>query len=1111
MSKRCLGCMELFGDEFEICPHCGYVVGTHVEEAIHIEPGTLLHDRYIIGKVLGYGGFGVTYLGWDGKLEQKVAIKEYLPGEFSTRMPGQSQVTTFSGDKSEQFRDGLHKFVEEAKRLAKFQNEAGIVKIFDSFEENDTAYIIMEYLDGETLTSYLKREKTIPEDQAIAMMMPVMRSLQAVHAEGILHRDIAPDNIFLTKTGEVKLIDFGASRYATTSHSRSLTVIIKPGYSPEEQYRSRGDQGPHTDVYALGATLYKMITGKTPPDAMERRAKYENQNKDILEAPHKIVKDISPNCETAILNAMNVRVEDRTPDVDTFIKELNSETPVRRLYGKIKKIDLYGWPLWLKVAVPALLTLLVTTGALLATGVIKLDSLFSEKIVVPDNVVIVPDVEGLYASEAVQQIESSALLASTGGTIQSEYITAGTIILQTPVGGSYMDTNGTIVLCVSSGKGVEAAQDGISTVPYIIWDSKEDAISKLMAAGLGEPEIEEAYDENVAAGQVIRQSIEAGTKLDEGTVIKLVVSIGPESFEMPDVAGKNYEEAEKLLTSKGLVVSLEYEKSDNVPENAVIRQSVKAGEKVRRADAVTLTVSSGKKTVAVADVVGKTQSEAESVLKGQGFAVKVLENYDANVAAGKVISQSPAGGSAQLEGTTVVIYVSKGRQPVKVSLDANGGSVGQSSITVYYQSAYGDLPVPTRKGYYFGGWYTAASGGTLVDSSTKVSLTSNHTLYARWTADGYTVTFDANGGAVSTGSKTVTFGAAYGEMIAAVRTGYKFDGWYTAASGGSLVTSSTAVNIAGNHTLYAHWTANTYTVTFDANGGGSSSSSKVTYGSSYGTLPVLSRDYYNFLGWYTDAAGGSKVEANTKVATAGNHTLYAHWEQKPLSDWVLESEVPSGAQIVNNKWVYTKTETTESTSSSLSGWTQTGSYWKQTGSGATCYATFPTGYDTNNNYYKNFAKSPYTAYDNGTTKREVSNSWDGYIYWHWMYSVSYANVTNRAISNRSGYWDAYGNSGSGLNYKYFFAIASAVDCPYLDKFYCCSQSLPSYNCHSIITNTTNVGTPRCFRFNYYKSIYTDYTKTYQYQKVSTGVESTTEVAAGGGISNVQHYVQYREK
>ena len=334
-----------------------------------MEPGTILHDRYIVGKVLGYGGFGVTYIGWDGRLEQKVAIKEYLPGEFSTRMPGHSQVKVFGGEKSEQYHDGLVKFIEEARRLAKFQNEPGIVKIFDSFEENDTAYIVMEYLDGETLTSYMDREGTVSEDQAVQMLLPILESLNTVHAEGILHRDIAPDNIFLTKDGEVKLIDFGASRYATASHSRSLTVIIKPGYSPEEQYRSRGDQGPYTDVYALAATMYKMVTGQTPPDAMERRAKYENQNKDILVPPHKLKKGISAIRENAILNAMNVRIEDRTPDVDTFISELTAKTPAKRKYGKIKKIDVYAWPTWLKVLLPSVLGVALLLGVLLMTGV----------------------------------------------------------------------------------------------------------------------------------------------------------------------------------------------------------------------------------------------------------------------------------------------------------------------------------------------------------------------------------------------------------------------------------------------------------------------------------------------------------------------------------------------------------------------------------------------------------------------------------------------------------------------------------------------------------------------------------------------------------------------
>lgn len=869
--------MELFGDEFEICPHCGYVVGTHAEEAIHIEPGTLLYDRYIVGKVLGYGGFGVTYLGWDGKLEQKVAIKEYLPGEFSTRMPGQSQVTVFNGEKNEQFHDGLRKFVEEAKHLAKFQNEQGIVKIFDSFEENDTAYIIMEYLDGETLTEYLRREKTIPEDVAVAMLTPVMESLQAVHDEGLLHRDIAPDNIFLTKSGEVKLIDFGASRYATTSHSRSLTVIIKPGYSPEEQYRSRGDQGPHTDVYAIAATLYKMITGKTPPDAMERRAKYENQNKDILEEPHKINKKISPNRENAILNAMNVRIEDRTPDIATFIKDLNADPPVKRVYGKIKKIDLYSWPLWLKILVSSLLSVILIFATLLLTGVIKFSN-FTEEIVIPDNIVTVPDVEGLYKDEALKLIEDGKLLASTDGSIESEYIPAGKIILQTPVGGSYMDINGTVLLMISSGKGVASPENGVSTVPYVIWDAKDVAISKLTQAGLAEPEIIEKYDENVAYGSVIEQSVEAGTQVDEGTKITLTISIGPAAFDMPNVVGQAKDKAESTLNGKGLVVVVEYEKNDSVPEGNVIRQSVSAGTSAKRGDEVTITISSGRKTIDVANVVGKSQADAVEALEGQGFKVKVLENYDSSVPSGKVISQSPQAGTSQLPGTTIVVYVSKGKQPITVTYDANGGTVSPGSKSSYLSDAYGTLPTPTRTGYSFVGWYSAKSGGVEVKASTTITTPSNHTIYAIWTVNTYTVSFNSNGGSTAPSNKNVTFGTKYGSMGTVSRTGYTFNGWYTAQNGGTKVTEDALYSTASNQTLYAQWKANSYTVTFNANGGSvSTTSASVTYDAAYGSMPTPTRTGYSFDGWYTAQSGGTKVTSSTKVSITSAQILYARW------------------------------------------------------------------------------------------------------------------------------------------------------------------------------------------------------------------------------------------
>ncbi len=878
MSKRCLGCMELFGDEFQICPHCGYVVGTDAEEAIHIEPGTLLYDRYIVGKVLGYGGFGVTYLGWDGKLEQKVAIKEYLPGEFSTRMPGQSRVTIFNGDKNEQFHDGLKKFVEEAKRLAKFQNEQGIVKIFDSFEENDTAYIIMEYLDGETLTAYLRREKTIPEDVAVAMLMPVMESLQVVHEEGLLHRDIAPDNIFLTKTGEVKLIDFGASRYATTSHSRSLTVIIKPGYSPEEQYRSMGDQGPHTDVYALASTLYKMITGKTPPDAMERRAKYENQNKDILEEPRKIIKSVSLNRENAILNAMNVRIEDRTPDVTTFMKDLNADPPVKRVYGKIKKIDIYSWPLWLKILAPCMLSLILVFGSLLLSGVIRFSN-FTEEIVIPQNIVTVPDVENLFKDEALRLITEGQLLASTDGSIESEYIPAGKIILQTPVGGSYMDINSTVLLMLSSGKGVAAAVDGISTVPYVIWDEKDVAIAKLKQAGLGEPIIEEKHDESVAFGSVIAQSINAGEEVDVGTKITLTVSIGPAAFDMPNVVGETREKAETTLNGKGLVVVIQYQKTEKVAEGIVLSQSVAAGTSAKRGDEITITVSSGRETINVANVVGKDRAQAEKILKEQGFEVVVLENYDSKVAANKVARQSPGAGTAQLRGSKIVIYVSKGKQPVTVSFDANGGSVSPAGKSAYLSDKYGSLPTPTRNGYAFTGWYSAKTNGFKVTENTEISISSNHTLYAQWKANTYTVSFHTNGGGTVSATKNVTFGSKYGTLGNITRKGYTFMGWYSAQQGGSKVTDNSICNTSSNHTLYARWQANEYIVVFDANGGQvEKDSMSITYGAPYGSLPTPTRSGYAFTGWYTAASGGTKVTSDTIYSVTDDQTLYAQWK-----------------------------------------------------------------------------------------------------------------------------------------------------------------------------------------------------------------------------------------
>ena len=973
MKNRCWGCMELIDSSLQVCPHCGYEVASLAAEAIHMNPGTLLHSRFIIGKVIGYGGFGATYLAWDGKLQQKVAVKEYMPSEFSTRMPGFKDITIFAGDKCEQFHDGMRKFIDEARRLAKFHDEEGVVKVIDCFEENNTAYIIMEYLDGETLSEYLKKVGTIPEDDAIDMLRPIFESLRRVHDEGILHRDIAPDNIFITKDGRVKLIDFGASRYATTTHSRSLTVIVKPGFSPEEQYRSRGDQGPYTDVYSIAATLYKMITGKTPPDAMERRAKYENQNKDILVEPHRLIKrKITPAHEIAILNGLNVCIEDRTADIDTFVRELDADPPAKRKYGKIKKIDLYTMPLWFKVVVPTAIATIIAMIVLLATGIIKF-SLFTEEIIIPEGIVQVPDVEDMGKIEATAMLEQTGLIVYYGKAVYTDYVTDSLVVSQDPFGGFYIERGGVVTICAAYGRVVEADyENGVATVPYVCDMTLEEALERLERAGLGEPVIEYVSDEYVIEGNICSQSIENGNFLNIGAVITIYVSTGPAAFDMPDVYNMPYAEAISLLEGYGLKTNVSMVNDPQVAIGNVASQSVAAGSPVKKGDQITIGVSSKATTIKVPNIAGMSQKDAMNALKNAGFTVNVLENYDSNVPAGTVISQTPAADTEQEAETLVTMFVSKGKQPVTITFDGNGGKTGKTSITAYYGDPIGELPGASRRGYDFAGWYTGSTGGSMVDASYVVNSTAGMTLYAAWSGGTYTLSFDAAGGSVSPTSVNLNVDSAYGTLPTPTRAGYAFEGWFTSPDGGSQVNSSTLMGDS-SAIVYAHWRELYFTLNFNANGGTVSTTSvSVMSTQPYGTLPTPTRDYYTFSGWYTAASGGSAVSASTimgnsdttiyaqwnvnsytlsfdadggtvgeaarsveygatygalptpykdyctfegwyagsnkvsdnTVMDGANTTLTAHWSDNAIVGWVIETDVPADAKIVEEKWTY---------------------------------------------------------------------------------------------------------------------------------------------------------------------------------------------------------------
>ena len=286
-------------------------------EAHQLPAGTVLHGRFEIKRVIGEGGFGITYEGLDQVLNARVAIKEYYMTGFVNRNVSASlDVIPSVGEKAETFRKNREKFYSEAMVLAKFGEEDGIVRIQDYFQENETAYIVMEYLDGGSLKDRLNRDGTMNWEEALDLLMPGMVSLEHVHEAGIIHRDISPDNIMLTKSGKIRILDFGAARKATDNDPKSLSVILKPGYAPEEQYRSKGVQGPWTDVYAFCATLYRCITGQVPDEAMDRLVS------DTLRPVHFLVPECPVSVSKVIGKGMAVSQKDRYQSLQELISDL---------------------------------------------------------------------------------------------------------------------------------------------------------------------------------------------------------------------------------------------------------------------------------------------------------------------------------------------------------------------------------------------------------------------------------------------------------------------------------------------------------------------------------------------------------------------------------------------------------------------------------------------------------------------------------------------------------------------------------------------------------------------------------------------------------------------
>lgn len=715
--KICFGCFEQYDDSFDICPHCGYAEGTEPELATYMRPGAILNERYVIGRALGHGGFSVTYLAWDALLLHKVAIKEYLPSEYATRRPGESRLTIFSGKEGEYFQFGKEKFLDEAKRLSAFQNEAGIVHVYDCFSANETAYLVMEYLDGITLSEYLKKEAAvspqgrIAPEEAISMLTPVMLSLQRVHDSGMIHRDIAPDNIMLLKDGGVRLIDFGAARHAVHDCGKSMTVIIKDGYSPEEQYNSHSVQGPAADVYALSATLYQMITGITPPGAIERGEYLQKHKHDMLPPPSKFNKAVTKTQDTAILNGMALHTQDRTQSVAELYEELTAQTPVRRVQETIRKRSSFSWPLWAKITAGVLAAAIAAGGVLLYLNRKPKTDTAAED----GSYVLSPNVVNMQVVNAVTAAEDASLHLVVEGSDYDAGVEQGRILTQNPDPGTKLAPASDLLATASLGK--ERPVGVMDDMSSMLKDAAEDHLKQL---GLSDVQINWEYiaSDDEMPGTIVSQSVTAGSTLTPSSNVTISVAQPSQTPVTPvpttpsngssssgssgsvdiselvpsedsyvtvrDYVGQSFDTAKADLRTVSLYgVKCELRYHPSIPSGSIIQQSPEGGEKILKGSGVYFVVSLGPQKQLVPNVLYKEQGEAERLLAQSGFGSAPKAVTSSYVAPGHVAAQTPLGGSEAAPGT-------------KISLDISSDSTSQptqSNVTIDQFKAELDLQV----------------------------------------------------------------------------------------------------------------------------------------------------------------------------------------------------------------------------------------------------------------------------------------------------------------------------------------------------------------------------------------------------------------------------------
>lgn len=531
INKRnlCIGCMKPLGTD-GICPYCGLNQEEYRPIPRCLSLGTVLLQRYVTGRVLGEGAFGITYIGWDTFLDIPVAIKEYFPSDMVSRdviCGSGNEVYLYENEKKKDYDTYLKKFLGEAQCLSQLNQIKGIVSVRDFFYENNTAYIVMQNIEGISVREYVKRNGKVPAEQVLEMFRPVLEALDKVHGMGIIHRDISPDNLIVKTDGSLVLIDFGAARIRNIDNTKTITVMFKSGFSPEEQYQYKGKWGAYTDIYSLCATMYYMITATVPMDSIRRSV-----SDDMLSLVDMREISLPSKQKRALMKGMEIVAEKRYQTISQLCEALYGEGEKEEEEGRQKRCTFLESNRT-RMLIASVVLLLIAGGVVWYDYVGQITTGQEVPVVTPD-VAVPNENQNMYemislTNQPKEKVEQ--LLKKYGDNIhitwKKEYsstVTKDCVVSQSIAAGEKFTESESIELVITVSNGVKKR-----TVPELTGKTKTRVKEILAQRNLKAEFVSEPSSS--MKGTVICQSVKAGKKVREGKKLVITISEGKTSLQ----------------------------------------------------------------------------------------------------------------------------------------------------------------------------------------------------------------------------------------------------------------------------------------------------------------------------------------------------------------------------------------------------------------------------------------------------------------------------------------------------------------------------------------------------------------------------------------------------